>query len=134
MNEVIEFLKQNPVQYVATIGLDHKPKVRPFQFMFSEDGKLFFCTNNQKDVYAEMKNNPYIEITTSSPQFAWLRLNGKVTFVDDLRLKQKAIDASNLVESIYQMPDNPIFEVFYLDEAKAILADFSGNAPCEYLL
>lgn len=40
-----------------TIGLGHKPKVRPFQFMFSEDEKLLFCTNNQKDVYAEMKGH-----------------------------------------------------------------------------
>lgn len=35
MNEVIDFLKNNPVQYIATIGLNQKPKVRPFQFMFA---------------------------------------------------------------------------------------------------
>ncbi len=102
--------------------------------MFEEDGKLFFCTNNRKDVYAELKNTPYVELTTSSPEFAWIRLSGKVVFVHDLEIKQKAIDASELVKSIYQSGDNTIFEVFYLDEAKAILADFSGNAPREYSL
>ncbi len=41
MNEVIKFLRENPVQYFATMGLDRKPKVCPFQFMIEEDNKLF---------------------------------------------------------------------------------------------
>lgn len=48
MNEVINFLRENPVQYFATIGLDGNPKVRPFQFMIEEDNKsiytLLFCS------------------------------------------------------------------------------------------
>ena len=36
MNEVIQFLNENPVQYFATVGLDGRPKVRPFQFMLSK--------------------------------------------------------------------------------------------------
>ena len=30
--------------------------------------------------------------------------------------------------------DNPIFEVFYLDEAKAVIADILANAPKTYSL
>lgn len=86
MNEIVNFLNENPVQYFSTIGIDGKPKVRPFQFMLENNGKLYFCTNNQKDVYNEIKNNPYIEICTSSPNFAWIRLNGKVTFTNDLEI------------------------------------------------
>lgn len=88
MKEVVEFLKANPVQYLSTVGLDGKAKVRPFQFMIERDGKLYFCTNNEKDVYAEIKNNPYVEITTASTTFAWIRLNGKVVFSDDLAIKR----------------------------------------------
>lgn len=61
MNEVIEFLKENPVQYFATVELDNKAKVRPFQFMIEDGGKLYFCTNNEKDVFKQIKNNPYVE-------------------------------------------------------------------------
>ena len=32
MNKVIEFLKENPVQYLATVGRDEKAKCRPFMF------------------------------------------------------------------------------------------------------
>lgn len=134
MNEIVNFLNENPVQYFSTIGIDGKPKVRPFQFMLENNGKLYFCTNNQKAVYNEIKNNPYIEICTSSPNFAWIRLNGKVTFTNDLEIKKAIIEHSPLVKSLYQNAENPIFEVFYLKDAKATITDFSGNSPKEYSL
>ena len=55
MSKVVEFLQANPVQYLATVGRDNKAKVRPFMFLFEQDGKLWFCTNNTKDVYKDMK-------------------------------------------------------------------------------
>ncbi|EOU1648766.1 MAG: pyridoxamine 5'-phosphate oxidase family protein [Clostridium perfringens] len=134
MNEVIKFLKENPVQYFATVGLDGKAKVRPFQFIIEEKGKLYFSTSNQKTIFSEIAKNPYIEICTASPNFAWLRLNGKVVFSKDLEIKEKVLNSSELVKSIYKEATNPIFEVFYLEDAKAVIADFSGNPPKEYTL
>ena len=55
MNEVVKFLNENPVQYLATVGRDGKAKCRPFMFAGEKDGKLRFCTNNQKDVYQDIK-------------------------------------------------------------------------------
>jgi len=92
MNKVIEFLKENPVQYLATVGRDGKAKCRPFMFAGEMDGKLWFCTNNTKDVYLDMQSNP-------------------------------------IVKGQYETADNPIFEVFYLDEPHGVIADFSGNPP-----
>ena len=66
--------------------------------------------------------------------FKWIRLNGKAVFKNDMDVKEKVIEASPLVKSLYQSATNPIFEVFYLDEAKATIADFSGNPPTEYSL
>lgn len=134
MNEVVKFLKENPVQYFATIGLDGKPKVRPFQFMIEQDEKIYFCTNNEKDVYAQLEKCPYVEVTVSSPKFEWIRLNGKAVFSKDLEIKKAIIESSGLVKSLYQTAENSIFEIFYLEDAKAIIADFSGNPPTEYIL
>ena len=44
MQEVIQFLNENPVQYLATVGRDGKAKCRPFMFAGEKDGKLWFCT------------------------------------------------------------------------------------------
>ncbi|HPY99844.1 MAG TPA: pyridoxamine 5'-phosphate oxidase family protein, partial [Clostridiales bacterium] len=61
MKKVVEFLNANPVQYLATVGRDGKAKCRPFMFAGELDGKLWFCTNNQKDVYKDMQQNPEID-------------------------------------------------------------------------
>jgi uncharacterized pyridoxamine 5'-phosphate oxidase family protein len=134
MNEVVKFLEKNPVQYLATVGEDSKPKVRPFMFNLERDGKLYFCTNNQKPVYKQIKKVPYVEVTTASPEFAWIRLSGKVVFSDDMEIKKAIIEGNEIVKSQYQKADNPTFEIFYIEEAKAVIADFSGEPPKEYIL
>ena len=53
MSKAVEFLNENPIQYLATVGRDGKAKCRPFMFAGEVDGKLWFCTNNTKDVYKE---------------------------------------------------------------------------------
>ena len=131
MNEVVKFLNENPVQYLATVGRDGKAKCRPFMFAGEKDGKLWFCTNNQKDVYKDMQANPNIEVSVSSPAYAWIRLNGKAVFENNMPVKEMCIQ-NPIVKGQYQTADNPIFEVFYLADAHAVIADFSGNPPKEY--
>lgn len=133
MNDVIQFLQENPVQYLATVGRDGKDKCRPFMFCFEKNNKLWFSTNNQKEVYKDILNNPYIEISISSKNFSWIRLSGKAVFQNDLSVKEACME-NTLIKSIYQDATNPIFEVFYLENAHAVIADFSGNPPKEYSL
>lgn len=133
MNEVVKFLQENPVQYLATVGRDGKAKVRPFMFATAQDGKLWFCTNNTKEVYKDMQANPYVEVSVSSPSYAWIRLNGKAVFENNRAIKEACLQIP-IVKSQYQTADNPIFEVFYLSEAKATIADFTGNPPRDYTL
>lgn len=91
MNKVVEFLNANPVQYLATVGRDGKAKCRPFMFTGELDGRLWFCTNNQKDVYKDMQKNPEIEISVSSPEYAWIRLHGKAVFENNMAAKERMI-------------------------------------------
>ena len=128
MEKVVTFLRENPVQYLATVGRDGKAKVRPFMFVGELEGKLWFCTNNTKDVYKDMQANPYIEITVSSPTYAWIRLHGKAVFEDNMPAKELAI-ANPIVKGQYGEATNPIFEVFYVEEPHGVIADFSGNPP-----
>ncbi|OEH87001.1 pyridoxamine 5'-phosphate oxidase [Desulfuribacillus stibiiarsenatis] len=129
MNETVKFLSDNPVVYLATVDMNGYPRVRPFQFMFEKDSKVYFCTSNQKDVYAQIQNQPYVEFSSMSKDFSWIRLFGKAVFSNDLNIKKKIIESNDLVRSIYQTPDNPVFEVFYLEDAESTIADFSGKPP-----
>lgn len=133
MKEVVTFLQENPVQYLATIGRDGKAKCRPFMFAGELDGKLWFCTNSTKDVYKDMQEHPYVELSVSSPSYAWIRLSGKAVFENNMAAKDMCM-ANPIVKGQYGDASNPIFEVFYLAEARAVIADFSGNPPQEYSL
>lgn len=131
MEKVVEFLQANPVQYLATVGRDGKAKCRPFMFSGEKDGKLWFCTNNTKDVYKDMQENPEIEISVSSPEYAWIRLHGTAVFVNDMSVKEMCLE-NPIVKGQYETADNSIFEVFYLKDAHGTIADFSGNPPYEF--
>ena len=37
-----------------------------------------------------------------------------------------------IVKGQYQTADNPIFEVFYLENPHGAIADFSGNPPYQF--
>jgi len=65
LEDVAACLDRIGLQYLATIGLDGKPKVRPVQYMIIRDRKLWFCTNSEKSMYAELQNNPYVDLCAS---------------------------------------------------------------------
>jgi len=134
VNEVIRFFTDNPIQYFATVGLNGRPSVRPFQFMLEDDGKLWFCTGNDKTVYKELVKNPWVEICSTSPQAQWVRVSGKVVFSKDIAVKDKILERAPLVRTIYKNSASPTFEIFYLESAKAVFYDFSGAPPKEYTL
>ena len=131
MNEVVTFLNENPVQYLATIGRDGKAKCRPFMFAGEKDGRLWFCTNSTKDVYKDLQANPYTEISVSSPTYAWIRLNGRAVFENNMAVKEGAM-GNPIVKGQYGEASNPIFEVFYIQDAHGVIADFSGEPPYEF--
>lgn len=131
MKKVVDFLKANPVQYLATVGRDNKAKVRPFMFLFEQEGKLWFCTNSTKDVYKDMQENPEIEICISDPTYAWLRVHGKAVFENNTSVKEGAM-GNPIVKGQYGEASNPIFEVFYIENPHGAIADFSGNPPYEF--
>jgi uncharacterized pyridoxamine 5'-phosphate oxidase family protein len=72
-----------------------------------------------------------IETCVCNPESVFISLSGKVIFSEDMNIKSKIISENPLVKSIYESPENPSFELFYLEEAKAVIADFLGNPPIE---
>jgi uncharacterized pyridoxamine 5'-phosphate oxidase family protein len=90
--------------------------------MFEEDNKLWFCTSNQKEVYKELQQQPYFELCTSSQILSWMRVRGKVVFSDDISIKEKVLESSPMVKSIYKEASNPQLEIFYLGDVSATIS------------
>ena len=62
-----------------------------------------------------------------------LDLQFMAVFENDMEVKELCMN-NPIVKGQYNTADNPIFEVFYLENAQAVIADFSGNPPKEYTL
>jgi len=133
MKEVVKFLTENPVQYLATVGTDGKAKCRPFGFCLEYNGKLWFSTDNQKSVYRDMQENPNIQISITNPAHSWIRISAKAVFENNMAVKKLCMNIP-IIKGIFGKPTNPTFEVFYLADAKAIIYDFSDNPPVEFIL
>ena len=127
MKEVVEFLTANPVGALATVE-GGTPRVRPFQFMFEEEGELWFCTSTKKKVYAQLRAAPEVEFLSSSGT-AWLRVSGEAAFSEEAAKKERALASSGLVRSIYKEAGNPVFAVFRIVRGTAVMSDFSGEEP-----
>jgi uncharacterized pyridoxamine 5'-phosphate oxidase family protein len=115
-DEVAAFISATPDFYIATVDADNRPRVRPFGLALSFLGHLWFCTNSQKKVYAEIQNNPYVEVCSyNAKEGAWIRVSGKAVLADELAVKKKIFEVSPQIGGIYQNAENPIFKVFYVE-------------------
>ncbi len=115
MIDYVSLLKENPNGVLAT-QVDGNIKTRVFQYLFSDGNKVYFCTSNEKPVYKQIKESPHISFCTYPADYApVLSVNGKAVFVDDMALKTRALDENPSIKGLYNTPDNPVFELFYID-------------------
>ncbi len=124
INDIAAYLDEIGLQYMATIGLDGKPKVRPVQYMILRDDKLWFCTNSEKAMYAELQKSPFIDLCGSRLQkdeitTAWIRFSAEVVFPaesEEIRgIKKTIMQKSKIVRELYNNnQEHPLFKVFYL--------------------
>lgn len=124
MNEILKFLKDAKTFFLATVD-ENKPKVRPFGFVMEYEGKLYFCTSSQKDVYKQLVTNPNFEACAMAENGQWIRLQGKAVFDSNLAAKAKVFEIMPSLARMYNTYDNPIFQVFYVEEGEATLYSFS---------
>jgi uncharacterized pyridoxamine 5'-phosphate oxidase family protein len=127
MQEIMDFIGENKVGALATVE-GGQARVRPFQLMFAEKGRFWFCTANTKPVFAQLKAKPEVEFLASQGS-AWLRLRGKAVFSSDRAMKERILEENPMIKSIYGSADNPVFEVFALEGIEAELRDLSGRTP-----
>lgn len=126
MNEVLQFLKDNPIFYIATIDGEY-PRVRPFGVIAEHENRLYLCTDNEKNIYRQLQENPYIELCASSHDGVWLRLYGMAKFDNNLEAKTKILKDNPGLNNIYSIKDD-IMEVFYIDSATATFFTTTGQA------
>ena len=110
------FLKEAGTFYVATVDKEGRPKNRPFGLHFLQDGKIYFGAGTFKDVYAQLKADPHIEISANKG-LEFIRYYGKAVMVDDDALVEKAFEVMPNLKKIYNEETGYKLGMFYIDEA-----------------
>jgi uncharacterized pyridoxamine 5'-phosphate oxidase family protein len=124
MKKALEFLQESKTFYLATTEGD-QPRVRPFGAIFEYEGKLYIVTNNTKECYKQMLENPKIEISAMN-KGEWIRVAGEVKNDTRREVKELALEAFPSLKSMYSIDDG-IFAVLYFTKGTATIYSFNGN-------
>lgn len=124
MSSAKQFLEECKTFYLATVE-GTQPRVRPFGAVAEFEGKLYLCTNNKKPCFAQMKNNPRVEISGMAGE-RWIRLSG--TLWQDVRDEARSamLEQNPSLAGMYSIGDG-IFEVLYFDSGEAAIHSFTAE-------
>ena len=76
---------------MATVA-DGMPRVRGMSLIQIIDDKWYFATSKKKAVSKQIRDYPYAEWMAYDENNVSLRVLGKITIVDDLEIKQQAVN------------------------------------------
>jgi uncharacterized pyridoxamine 5'-phosphate oxidase family protein len=125
MEEVYKFLKDSNVFYLSTIEGD-QPRVRPFGAVTLFGGKLYICTNKQKKVFKQMKENNKVEICSMESKGGWLRVEAEAIQDSGIEAKEAMLEEYPILKNMYSVDDD-IYEVLYLKNATASFNSFGSE-------
>ena len=122
MKEVVDFLKNSGVYFLATIDGD-TPRVRPFGTIEIFENKLYIQTGKKKDVYKQIEKNNNVEISAFN-NGRWIRITGKLIPDDRVEAKKDMLYKNPNLRGMYnELDDNTI--VLYFESFKAVIYSFT---------
>jgi len=103
--EVITYIQEVHFGYLATVGMDEQPHVRPMGIHTVYDDSLYFFTFNHTRKVVEMENNPQVEVVWSKlEEQSQVRIQGRVFQETSKSIQQKFV-ADNPVASKLLPPE-----------------------------
>ena len=126
MKEILDFIWKNRDLALATVGEDGKPKVRVFQVMGIEDGRLLFATGPHKRVYAELQGNPAVEILAFRGDVS-VRISGCARFVDDADTQERIYRGNEILQRLYSRAQDLAY--FSVEIENLDYYDLATNPP-----
>ncbi|MDO5003910.1 MAG: pyridoxamine 5'-phosphate oxidase family protein [bacterium] len=124
MSKVVDFLNEIKVYYLATVE-EGEARVRPIGATVEFKGRVYLATNNQKDMFKQITNNPSIAVSGFNGD-KWIRITGNAVVDNTIEAKSAMLEANPDLKHMYSVDDG-IFEVFYIDNMKATLSSFAGD-------
>ncbi|ECP7438795.1 pyridoxamine 5'-phosphate oxidase family protein [Campylobacter jejuni] len=127
LKEIAQFLDDNAPAFLATLGTCGNPRVRPIQSPLLVRDKIYFYTANTKGLFKHIKNYNGIEFCSCAKDGTFLRLRANAVFEPNLEVKKMMFEKYPYLVNLYETPQNPKFEVFYLDHLSARMQFMNGE-------
>lgn len=123
LEEIKAYLAECKVFYLATVDGD-QPRVRPFGVSEIYNGRLYFMTAKNKDVFKQLVANPKFEVSATKANGAeWIRVSGRLINDDDLAMKQYILDKNPELKEFYEADDN--MAAMYIEDGEARFFSYS---------
>ncbi len=127
LKEIAQSLDDNAPAFLATLGTCGNLRVRPIQSPLLVRDKIYFCTANTKGLFKHIKNYNGIEFCSCAKDGTFLRLRANAVFEPNLEVKKMMFEKYPYLVNLYETPQNPKFEVFYLDHLSARMQFMNGE-------
>lgn len=113
--EVIAYIQEVHFGYLATIGMDACPRVRPIGIHTVYDDCLYFFTFTHTRKVAEMENNPQVEVVWSKlEEQSQVRIRGQVSQEISQSIQQKFITENPMVGRLLPPEAQHLFRLYRL--------------------
>jgi len=119
MEDLLNYIKEQKVSYLATIENDDQARVRPMNALVEINGKLTWCANNQKDMFKQVVANPKVEVCMFG-NGKTVRISGRCVPTKDAEIKTKFLELQPNVAKFYGGKEDTL-EVLVFETAHAVV-------------
>ncbi len=123
--EIMEFLKENPTFYLATVE-GYLPRVRPIGFAMWYNDHLCIGLGKHKAAYKQLLDNTNLEICAANDRGEWMRIQGTANFDNSPEAQAAAFQTMPQLADLYNDETGHKLGIVYLDHISAKLFSMSG--------
>ena len=128
LEKVREIIERSRYGSLATC-VDGQPRVRPMAFIMLDDGRLWSSTYNVSGKFAELENNPRVEICFVDDRKLHLRIEGVASLAGGTDEKRELLDRNPKVRRHF--PDEHDGKFVHI-EVKPTRMRWKKMGFCEY--
>jgi uncharacterized pyridoxamine 5'-phosphate oxidase family protein len=123
-DRVIAYIQDVHFGYLATIGADKAPRVRPLGIHTVYDGGLYFFTFSHTRKVAEMENNPQVEVVWSKlEERSQVRIRGTVAVETDGAIQRRFREDNPMVARMLPEGAQHLFRLYRLRPERVEMAE-----------
>lgn len=104
---------------------------------YADETGLYYNTGATKDLYRQLKANPKVEVCffdTKAKGMDQMRVTGEVEFIDDMKIREKLIEARPFLKQMGYGADSPKLIVFRVAKCTAHFWTWETNlTPKQYV-